>query len=161
MKKIVLLSVAAVTAISFASCGGDGEHNESTADSMAAEMPATTAASTITYYDLQTGNAVHKDDASGKYVDDAGTPSQFYVDVQASDTFSGATGQNVNNAMVRVNNTWSLDEAKVKITEDKMVVEDDESKLKVKDDKAKLITEDQKIKVRERNGETDVKIKER
>ncbi len=64
--------------------------------------------------------------------------------------------------MVRLNNTWDMDETKVKINEDKMVVEDEDSKLKVKENKSKLITEDQKIKAKTNaDGETEVKVKER
>lgn len=147
---------------SLASCG-DG-HNDETATDTTVVMDATPMATNeIVYYDLETGGALRKDDASGKYVDEKGTASKFYVDVQAADTFEAATGRNVNNTLTRVNNTWTMDETKVKITEDKMVVEDDDSKLKVKEDKAKLITDDKKVKVTDKNndGVKEVKVKDR
>jgi hypothetical protein len=160
MKYTKILSLAVVAALSFTSCG-NGENEETVSDTTTMETTAEPMAAEVTYYDLSTGSALHKDQASGRYVDEGGTEAKFYVDAQARDTFYGATGQNVNNAMINENNNWRVDEAKVKITEDKVVIEDEDSKLKVKEDKAKLITEDQKIKAKERNGQTEVKVKER
>lgn len=161
MKRTVLLSMATLAMLSFSSCG-EGNNEETTTDTTVAMEATPMATNEIVYYDLETGSALRKDDASGRYVDEKGTPSKFYVDVQASDTFEAASGRNVNNAIVRVNNTWTLDEAKVKITDDKTVIQDDDSKLKVKEDKAKLITEDQKVKAKtDKDGNTEVKVKER
>lgn len=161
MKYTAILSIAGMALISLSSCG-NGENNESAADTTVAIEATPPVTNEIVYYDLETGGALKKDESSGKYVDEKGTPSKFYVDVQAADTFEAATGRNVNNAMTRVNNTWGLDETKVKINEEKMVVEDENSKLKVKEDKAKLITEDKKVKAKtDKDGNTEVKVKER
>ena len=165
MKYAAIVFFAAISGFGLSSCG-NGQNEETVTDStMMTDEYATQGAmdgNTVTYYDLTTGNALHRDEASGRYVDEGGAPSDFYVDVQAADTFYGATGQNVNNAMVNENNTWRVDESRIKITENKMVIEDDEAKLKVKADKAKLITEDQKIKAKTNSdGETEVKVKER
>jgi hypothetical protein len=161
MKYTAILLFATLSSLSFTSCG-DADNNETAADSTTMEAPAEVS-SEVVYYDLGTGKALKKDESSGRYVDESGTPAKFYVDVQSNDTFYGATGQNVNNALIRDNSDWRIDDSKVKITEDKMVIQDDDSKLKVKDEKTKLITDDQKVKVTDKNndGVKEVKVKNR
>lgn len=162
MKYSAIVLLAATAALTLGSCG-NGESTEENVDTTVLLEPAAPEGTEITYYDLSTGTALRKDEATGKYVDEGGKPAEFYVDVQARDTFYGATGERVNNSIINDNNTWRLDESKVKITENKAVIQDDDAKLKVKEDKAKLITDDQKVKVKDKNndGVNEVKVKNR
>jgi hypothetical protein len=148
---------------SLTACGsGDGDA-AATDSTVVLETAPADGTMEVTYYDLSSGKALKKDEASGKYVDESGTPAAFYVDVQSADTFYAPTGQKVNNSLINDNNTWRIDESKVKITDDKMVIQDDDSKLKVKEEKTKLITDDQKIKVtdKDNDGVNEVKVKNR
>jgi hypothetical protein len=162
MRYTAILLFATFGIFSLTACGsGDGDAT-ATDSTVVLETPPD-ATSELTYYDLSTGKALKKDEGSGKYIDESGTPATFYVDVQAADTFYAPTGQKVNNSLINVDNTWRIDESKVKITDDKMVIQDDDSKLKVKEEKTKLITDDQKIKVtdKDNDGVKEVKVKNR
>lgn len=163
MKYTALLLFVTLSGLTFTSCG-DGDGDTTDADSTVLMTdPAMDGTNELVYYDLTSGKQLKKDDASGRYVDDAGSASDFYVDVQARDTFYAPTGQKVNNALTRIDNTWRLDESKVTITDDKIVIQDEDSKLKVKEGKAKLLTDDQKVKVTDRDGDgvNEVKVKDR
>ncbi len=163
MKYTALLLFVTLTGISFTACN-DADGDKTDADStVLITDPALDGTNELVYYDLNTGKQLTKDQSSGRYVDDAGTPATFYVDVQAADTFEATTGQKVNNMLTRIDNTWRMDDSKVKITDDKMVVQDEDSKLKVKDNKAKIITDDQKVKVTDKDGDgvNEVKVKNR
>ncbi len=163
MKYTALLLFVTLSGLAFTSCGdGDGDNTDADSTVLMTD-PALDGTNELVYYDLNTGKQLKKDESSGKYVDDAGTPATFYVDVQAADTFEATTGQKVNNMLTRIDNTWRLDDSKVKITDDKMVIQDEDSKLKVKDEKTKIITDDQKVKItdKDNDGVNEVKVKNR
>ena len=114
------------------------------------------------YVDLATGKPLTKDPKTGLYVDEAGRPVEFFVDINSKDTFYSRTGQNVNNALVQEHGKWKIgntkivsegDEMKIRTPNGRVKVENDEAKakdvntkLKVEDDGIKMKGKDSKLK---------------
>lgn len=118
-----------------------------------------------TYVDLRTGGKVRRDEASGRYVDESGSPVDFYVDVNSRDTFWGTNGQNVNNALIHENNTWRVDETRIKVDEDDVKMEDGNTKTKMEGDEYKSKSGDTKIKsegdeTKIKSGDTKIKTED-
>jgi len=157
MKRISLAVMIAGATLGFAACNNANSDSENSSDSTSVSSTSTMdmnsanggSATAGSYVDLNTGKSVRKDDASGRYVDDAGNPVDFYVDVNSRDTFYGESGQNVNNALIHEGSEWRVDDTKIKAN-------DNELKMKSGDDEAKVKMNDNEVKVK---GSDDSKIK--
>ncbi len=156
----MLLSCAA-TILAFTACsdnnsgGTDNEMDGSTTMTTSSELSTGgTGMSDAAYVDLQTGDRVTQD-ASGRYVDGAGNPVDFYVDINTRDTFYGHSGEVVNNALINENGNYRVDEAKLKIDGDELKYKSGDTKIKIEDDEYKRKDGDTKVKVED----DEVKIK--
>ena len=79
------------------------------------------------------------DEATGRYVDESNNPVDFYVDMNTRDTFSGRSGEVVNNALIHGDDgSWSVDETKIKMEDDEYKSKTGDTKVKVEDDEAKV-----------------------
>jgi hypothetical protein len=136
--------------------GANGDATDSTGETttLNAHMNSNTD-SQGQYVDLNTGRSVKRDNATGRYVDDAGNPVDFYVDVNSKDTFYGENGKNVNNAVIYTNGEWQLDDTKIKIDGDEIKMKSGDTKVKMEDDEYKRKTDDSKLKA----DEDGVKVK--
>lgn len=146
-------------ALSFTACNND-ENADGTANSDSVTTTTTTemgGTGAVSYVDLRSGRTVTKDEATGRYVDDAGSPVDFYVDINARDTFYGMTGQNVNNALLYENGDWKLDETKVSSDNGQAEGSNGDMKTKTDGDESKLKTDD--VKVKTEGDETKVKTR--
>ena len=154
--KYSIVLFAVLSGFSLASCNS-GENNETTNDSTTVMTTTTETAptTTTTYVDLQSGRPLTKDEASGRYVDESGSPVQFYVDVNAGDTFSGESGMNVNNSITHEGDTWRMNDEKPKLGDD--------VKIKANDEKVKIKTDDEKTKIidHDKDGKVKTKTKEK
>lgn len=144
-----------------------------TSDSLQTSASAKTSSSDESdYIDLNTGQKVRINYDSVAFITtdvNSGNPIQFYVNTITSDTFD-TKGRLVNNALLRVENGWQLDEArmndnekyksgdlKIKTKGDEIKIKTDDAKMKSDGDKSKLKTDDVKIK----NDQGDIKIKDK
>lgn len=163
MKYSVML--LAMAAISFTSCeDGDGVAESTDSTSTSTEVTNDRPTAEVVYYDLRSGNAVTRDEASGRYIDESGTQVDFYVDPQAHDTFYNATGQNVNNSLIHEGDNWRVDDSRMQLAERENVkVKTEDGKMKVEDNKVKVKNDDVKMKTvdRDEDGSSKTKIKER
>jgi hypothetical protein len=163
MKRYFILGVAAITAISFTSCDSDNNSEDTTmtdSTSISTEMSGTTEAGGAmgsSYVDLKTGKSVRRDDASGRYVDESGSPVDFWVDVNTRDTFYGSAGTNVNNALIYDGGDWRVDDSKIKIDGDEVKIKDEAGKTKIEGNEYKDKTSDTKVK--SEGDETKVKTR--
>jgi hypothetical protein len=165
MRNLFILGIAAAAAIGFTSCGNDNEETltstDSTSTSSMGEMNASTDAGGATasgsYVDLKTGKSVRRDETSGRYVDESGSPVDFWVDVNTRDTFYGSAGTNVNNALIYENGDWRVDDSKVKVDGDEVKMKDAAGKTKVDGTDYKDKTSDAKVK--SEGDETKVKAR--
>jgi hypothetical protein len=134
------------------SCNNQANNESSTTDSTSMStngMNAGTAnggsAAGGNYVDLKTGNKVTVD-ASGKYVDESGTPVSFYVNPDTRDTFSAETGTNVNNSLIYDNGDWRVRETTTTTTTETTAPENQSSsnnsdmKIKTEGNKTKVKT---------------------
>ena len=159
MKKLFVLSATALTVLGFAACGDSNNEDTAMTDSTTVvtdgtamtDAATTTTTTTESYVDLTTGNPVHRDQASGRYVsDNDNTPVEYYVNVSTRDTFYGETGQNTNNAMIHDNSgKWSYDKTKIEVQRD--------GDIKMKDGDTKVkIDNDGDMKMKDENGKTKI-----
>jgi hypothetical protein len=151
MKKGSVL-FALILSIGLGACnnnaGNNGDATDSTSESTTLNTDMNSSTGTAhEYVDLKTGTAVRRDEATGRYVDDAGNPVDFYVDVNTKDTFYGETGTNVNNALINSNGEWKIDDTKIKIDGDEIKMKSGDTKVKMEDDEYKRKTDDSKLKV--------------
>ncbi len=153
MNTIKIIS-AGLIAVAFISC--NNRNNETAAeDSLAIEnstdMRVTSTAQVIpgTYTDLNTGREVHivRDPQTGWAMDSISrVPVEFYID-RSGDTLY-RTGMVVNYAIVRDNNKWKFDEAKIKRDGDDIKIKfSDGGKIKAEKDEMKIIGKEGKIKI--------------
>jgi len=160
MKRIFSTVFTVGGILAFAACNNSGSNSENATDSTSVSSTSTMEMNSAnggsvgagSYVDLNTGKSVTRDDASGRYVDDAGNPVDFYVDVNSRDTFYGESGQNVNNAIIHEGDAWRVDDTKVKMNGNEMKVkgEDDDTKVKMNDNEVKIKgSDDSKIKANE------------
>ena len=152
MKKLLMLSFAALSVVGYTACNTDGEGDTASSDSTSittTEMDATTGSGgTSGYVDLNTGASVRLDEATGRYVDEYNNPVDFYVDINTQDTFYGNSGQVVNNALIHGDDgSWKVDETKIKIDGDEMKMKNGDDKIKIEGDEYKEKTGDTKVKV--------------
>ncbi|RYZ78280.1 MAG: hypothetical protein EOP04_30015 [Proteobacteria bacterium] len=168
MNKQWMLSLAATALFGFASCDstnndGDGDGSDTlSSTSTTTEMTNGTGGMSQNYVDLRSGGTVRRDDASGRYVDESGSPVDFYVDMNTRDTFYGLTGQVVNNALIHENDNWRVDDSKIKVDGDEMKIKDGDSKTKIEGDEYKSKSGDTKVKVdgdetKIKSGDTKIK----
>jgi len=137
------------------------------ADSTSADSMSTSEAS---YVNLSTGEPVTvvKDTEEGYYVySDTKQPIEdnlFFVDVNTRDTLYGRAGVVVNNAIIKSDAGYSLnedmierngDEIKVKTADGKLKIDGDEMKYKEGDDKIKVDGEDSKTKTDDSKTKVD------
>lgn len=157
-----LMSAAVLLALS--SCNNN-KNNTASTDSITTESTESQNVSTASYevvpgnyVNLNTGKTVHiiRDPQTGYAMDSiANTPVEFYINPSTNDTLY-QNGMIVNHSLVKTNGKWDLSEdAKVKIKDDKVKIEDDSTKIKVTDDKTKIKSGDYKQKVED--GETKTK----
>lgn len=147
MVKTFLTGILITTAFfSLTACNNSEETETSSADTTVMETTAQPHGGSSNYISLSGGSPVHRDEASGRYVDESGAPVEFYVDMNSMDTFYGATNQNVSNALIHENDSWRVDDTKVKIDGDEMKIKSDDGKIKVDGDETKIKTGDTKIK---------------
>ena len=138
MRKLMLCFLFASASFIFGSCKDNGEESTTTTttdNTTTTTMPPadgtnTTTTTTTRYVRLGNGAPVTIDTSTGRYVDESGSPVDFYVDLNSNDTFYGETGQNVNGGLIYENNTWRLDNTKVKIDKSKMKVKSGDDKMK-------------------------------
>lgn len=137
------------------------------------------SASTTSYVNLNTGEpvSVERDSEKGYYVySDTKEPIEndlFFVDVNSRDTLYGKTGVVINNALVRANDAYQLNEAlverdgdeiKIKTANGKIKIDGDEVKYKEGDTKVKIDGDESKIKTSDTKIKTDgaeTKVKDR
>jgi hypothetical protein len=154
-KPIAIVSIAA-SALFFTSCDSTAQGEANITDSVTTTTEVVTAPPASALINLETGNLVKRDDATGKYTDESGTPVRFYVDMNAMDTFYASNDLKVNNVIIRENDVWELDETKVKIDGDEVKIKyADGSKMKLDEDGSKYKSGDTKIKTE--NGSTKIK----
>jgi hypothetical protein len=145
MKKLIALLAIPAAFIALPACNNSSE-SESTTDTTATVVE-TAPPATATYVNLQTGATVHRDATSGVWVDDSGTPAEFYVDMSSMDTFYGKGDVKVNSAVVYENDVWKLDPTKVKVDGDEIKIKyADGSKEKIDGDEHKVKDGDTKMK---------------
>ncbi len=128
--------------------GGDG--TDSTMMSESTEMTSTTAQVVPgSYTDLNTGKVVYiiADPETGWAVDSISrVPVEFYIDRTGDTLFQ--TGVVVNNAVIKTDGKWMLDETKIKRDGDDIKIKySDGSKVKIDDEDLKIKSEEGKIKV--------------
>jgi hypothetical protein len=150
MQKRTIL-FALVLSISLGACNNDADSNGDITDSTSESSTLNADMNSNTenqgqYVDLNTGKSVKRDNATGRYVDDAGNPVDFYVDVNSKDTFYGETGKNVNNAVIYTNGEWQLDDTKIKVDGDEIKMKSGDTKVKMEGDEYKRKTDDSKLK---------------
>ena len=162
MKRLMMLSFTALTLTGFVACNTGSEGDTSATDSTSvtsSEMDAgMSSGGTAGFVDLSTGGSVRMDEATGRYVDESNNPVDFYVDMNTRDTFSGRSGEVVNNALIHGDDgSWSVDETKIKMEDDELKIKNGDNKMKVEDDEYKSNTGDTKVKVED----DEAKVKNR
>lgn len=130
--------------------GSDG--TDTTIVSESTEMTSTSAQVVPgSYTDLNTGKTVYviADPETGWAVDSISkVPVEFYINTTGDTLFQ--TGVVVNNALVKTDGKWTLDEAKIKRDGNDIKIKyADGSKVKTDDEDLKIKTEQGKIKVEE------------
>ncbi len=146
-----ILSLAFLTT-AFIACnnnnGKDGD-TDTTMMSESSEMTTTATVMPGNYTDLNTGKTVYiiADPTTGWAVDSiTKVPVEFYTNTSGDTLFQ--TGVVVNNAIMKSDGKWMLDETKVKRDGDQIKIKySDGSKVKMTDDNLKIKGDDGKIKV--------------
>ena len=128
--------------------------------------------SNASYVNLSTGEPVTiiRDTEKGYYVySDSKEPIEndmFFVDINTRDTLYGRTGVVVNNAIIRADTGWSLNESMVERDGEEIKIKTADGKLKIDGDEMKYKEgEDTKIKVdgdesKTKTGDTKVKVED-
>lgn len=124
----------------------------------------------VSYVNLNTGEpvSVERDTEKGYYVySDTKEPIDndlLFVDVNTRDTLYGKAGVVINNAIVRANDSYKLneelidrdgDEIKIKTADGKIKIDGDEVKYKEGDTKVKIDGDESKIKTPDGKIKTD------
>ena len=156
----IMLAMAA--SFSLASCdNADGDTTSADSTTMTTtEMTENPPAANAGYYDLRTGSAVTRDEASGRYMDESGNDVDFYIDAQSHDTFHSASGQNVNNSLIHEGDDWRIDESRLQVDGDNNAKQKTpDGKVKLEDNKVKVKTDDAKYKAVDRDEDGSIKTK--
>ena len=114
------------------------------------------------FLDLNTGDAAHKDETTGKVVNSStGEPVTVYVDRESNDTIWASTGKVVNGQIAKNDNgKWEIkvddEEYKAK-SDDGRKIKSEDGEYKVKDDNyKKKVEEDGDVKIKK--GDKTIKI---
>jgi hypothetical protein len=146
----VVLSTAVVACTNKNAADGD---TDTTMMSESSEMTTTSTASVVpgSYTNLSTGKTVYivADPTTGWAVDSiTKVPVEFYIDTTGDTLFQ--TGVVVNNAIMKTDGKWTLDETKIKRDGDDIKIKyPDGGKVKMDGEDLKIKGEEGKIKVDE------------
>ena len=157
--KMVSFAVISITVVACNNKNAEDGNTDTTMISESTEMTTTSAAAVVpgTYKDLTTGKTVYivADPETGWAVDSISkVPVEFYID-NAGDTLF-QTGLVVNQAIMKADGKWMLDETKIKRDGDNIKIKyADGSKVKMEEGDLKIKSDDGKIKV----DEDTVKVK--
>jgi hypothetical protein len=164
MKKLVKILSLALISTAVVSCSnnkGGEDHTDTTMISESTEMTSTSAQVVPgSYTELNTGKTVYiiADPETGWAIDSiTRVPVEFYIDRSGDTLFQ--SGLVVNNALVKTEGRWTLDEAKIKRDgndikikyPDGSKIKTDDEDLKIKTDEAKIKVEEDTVKVKPRN----------
>lgn len=150
--KILSLAVISTAVIACNNKGADDGNTDTTMMSESSEMTTTTTAQVVpgSYKDLTTGKTVYiiADPQTGWAIDSISrVPVEFYIDNNSGDTLF-QTGLVVNNAIMKADGKWTLDETKIKRDgNDVKIKYSDGSKVKMDGEDVKIKTDDGKIKM--------------
>ena len=154
MKNSLKLLTAAMLSATLLACNsksGDGVSTDTTSMESSSTMSTETEARVIpgSYTNLNTGKIVYiiSDPQTGWAIDSiTRVPIEFYTNVSGDTLFQ--TGLVVNQAVMKSEGKWMLDETKIKRDGDQIKIKyEDGSKVKMDDDELKIKGEEGKIKV--------------
>lgn len=154
MKNSLKLLSAAMLSATFLACSskpGDGANTDTTSIETTSTMSTETEARVIpgSYTNLNTGKTVYiiADPQTGWAIDSiTRVPVEFYTNDSGDTLFQ--TGLVVNQAIMKSDGKWMLDETKIKRDGDEIKIKyEDGSKVKMDADELKIKGEDGKIKV--------------
>lgn len=176
MKKQWMIIASAILVTGAVACNSDNT-TDTDATLTTTETPADDNYTTGSYVDLNTGNTVemrvHKDTRVATPTKPGSGTVTYYVNPATSDTIEASTGRIVSGALVHNNDSWTVDETKIKIDSDGSYKEktedskykvdadgsekykDGDVKIKKDEDGLKIKTDDKKIKVKD--GEMKIK----
>lgn len=149
--KILSLAVISTAVIACNNKGADDGGSDTTMMSESSEMTTTSTAQVVpgTYKDLNTGKTVYiiADPQTGWAIDSISrVPVEFYVNDSNDTLFQ--TGLVVNQAIMKADGKWMLDETKIKRDGNDIKIKySDGSKVKMDGEDVKIKTDDGKIKV--------------
>lgn len=145
------LAVISTAVIACNNKGAEDGDTDTTMMSESTEMTTTSTAQVVpgSYKDLRTGKTVYiiADPTTGWAMDSISkVPVEFYIDNSGDTLFQ--TGLVVNNAIMKADGKWMLDETKIKRDgNDVKIKYSDGSKVKIDGEDVKIKTDDGKIKV--------------
>lgn len=154
MKNLLKISFAVLVTASFIACNNNknGDANaDSTVVTESSEMTSTTSNTVVpgSYTDLNTGKTVYvvADPETGWAIDSISkVPVEFYIDRSGDTLFQ--SGLVVNNAIMKTDGKWMLDETKIKRDGDEIKIKfADGDKIKMDDDEMKMKDENGKVKI--------------
>jgi hypothetical protein len=157
--KMVSFAAISIAVVACNNKNAEDGNTDTTMISESTEMTTTSAAAVVpgTYKELTTGKTVYiiADPETGWAVDSMSkVPVEFYID-NAGDTLF-QTGLVVNQAIMKADGKWMLDETKIKRDGDNIKIKyADGSKVKMEEGDLKIKSDDGKIKV----DEDTVKVK--
>ena len=149
--KMLSLAVISTAVIACNNKGAEDGNTDTTMMSESTEMTTTSTAQVVpgSYKDLRTGETVYiiADPTTGWAMDSISkVPVEFYIDNSGDTLFQ--TGLVVNNAIMKADGKWMLDETKIKRDgNDVKIKYSDGSKVKMDGEEVKIKTDDGKIKV--------------
>jgi hypothetical protein len=164
MKKLVKVLSLAMISTAIVSCSNNKAVDNGTDTTMISESTEITSSSARvvpgSYTELNTGKTVYvvADPETGWAIDSISrVPVEFYIDRSGDTLFQ--SGLVVNNALMKTDGKWTLDEAKVKRDgndikikySDGSKIKTDDEDLKIKTDEAKIKVEEDTVKVKPRN----------
>ncbi len=166
MKNLLKVLSFAVISSAVVACSNknaeDGD-TDTTMMSESSEMTMTSTAQVVpgSYTNLSTGKKVYivADPTTGWAIDSISkVPVEFYIDTTGDTLFQ--TGVVVNNAIMKTDGKWTLDETKIKRDGDDIKIKnedgskvkmDAEGDLKVKGEDGKVKVDDDTVKVKPKN----------
>ncbi len=149
--KILSLAVLSTAVIACNNKGAEDGDSDTTMMSESTEMSTTTTAQVVpgTYKNLNTGKTVYiiADPETGWAIDSISkVPVEFYIDNSGDTLFQ--TGLVVNQAIMKSDGKWVLDETKIKRDGNDIKIKyTDGSKVKMENEDLKIKTDAGKIKV--------------
>ncbi len=165
MKNLLKILSFAVIGTAVVACNSKSDQDGDTDTTMmsSSEMTTTSTASVVpgSYTDLNTGKTVYivADPTTGWAVDSISkVPVEFYIDNSGDTLFQ--TGVVVNNAIMKTDGKWTLDETKIKRDGDDIKIKNEDGSkvkmeadgdLKTKSADGKVKVEDDTVKVKPKN----------